>query len=295
MPFSMTAYGRATLQTSFGHLVVEVQSVNRKHLEIQIALPKELARFEADMRSWLVGRIHRGQVFVRVHATYAVKTPVKVIPNIPLARELKQAWDAIIQALGVNGGSNFHLEMLAHESELFSYESLNDEDPLYCEALIQTLNAALLPFLEMRAREGATLAADIQRRLLVIHDWIERVAERATLAPSRYREKLLAAIEQLLPQSDENADRVLREVCLYADRIDVAEEITRTRSHLGQLQMVLSSKQTQLGKTLEFLLQELFREVNTVASKSNDVEISHAVVDIKTEIERIREQVQNIE
>lgn len=295
MPHSMTAYGRATSQTSFGHLVVEMQSVNRKHLEIQIALPKELARFETDLRGWLAGKVHRGQISIRVHATYAVATPVKVTPNIPLARELKGAWDSISQALGVNGTANFHLEMLAHESELFSYEALVEEDPIYREALQRALNEALVPFLEMRRREGLALCEDIRERAFTMRGLVDRIAERTAMAPSRYREKLLATIAEMLPNSPENTERVMREVCIFADRIDVAEEITRACSHLNQLQALLASEQTQLGKTLEFLLQELFREVNTVAAKSSDIEISHAIVDLKTEIERVREQVQNLE
>lgn len=295
MPNSMTAYGRATSKTSFGHLVVEMQSVNRKHLEIQVVLPKELTQFEADVRQWLSGTLHRGQITVRVHATYDAMTPIRVTPNLPLARELKKAWDAISQSLGVNSASHFHLEMLAHETELFSYETMTEDEGLYRDALQQTLQQALVPFIEMRKREGYALELDIRERIALMHKHLELIAGTATNAPQRYREKLMATLEQILPVSPDNAERVVREVCLFADRIDIAEELTRAQSHLQQLQWMLSSQEPQLGKTLEFLLQELFREVNTIASKSSEIAISHAVVALKTEIERIREQVQNIE
>lgn len=295
MPSSMTAYGRASSKTSFGHLVIEMQSVNRKHLEISVSMPRELARFEVNIRGWLAAQLHRGQVMVRVHATYDARTPVRVSANVPLAKELKKAWDNLSAELGLNGASNFYMEMLAHETEIFSYEEALEDEAIYREALQKAVTAALEPFLAMRRREGAALGADIAKRLKQMGQRIQEIASRAASAPSKYREKLLAVMNQVVPGAMENEERILREVCLFADRIDIAEEITRAKSHLDQMAAVLQSESSQLGKTLEFLLQELFREVNTIAAKSTDTEISHAVVDLKTEIERVREQVQNIE
>lgn len=292
MLHSMTAYGRAKVDTSFGHLVVELQSVNRKYLEVNVILPKELGRFETDVRRWLSAVLHRGQVTVRVNATYEQRTPVKIVPNIPLAIELKNAWNQVGEAVGAK--TPFSLELLAKESNLFSYEDSMEDEEIYRASLKRGVDESLQPFLAMRQREGNFLAVDILSRIAHMREQVRQIRSWAADAPSKYREKLAAALEQALPGA-ENEERLLREVMLFADRVDVTEELTRASSHLDQLESAIRTGGTPIGKTLEFLLQELLREANTMASKSIQTEVSYAVVELKGEIERIREQVQNIE
>lgn len=295
----MTAYGRSSLNASFGYLTVEIQSVNRKHLDMLFSLPKEFARFEIELRNLVTSHVHRGQLTVRIQATYTNETPIKVVPNIPLAKELKTAWDAISQALGMNTSSHFHLEMLAHESELFSYHEELEQSSVYRDALHQGIQEALTPFLAMRKQEGEVLKRDILKRLALMRTYLEKIAARTENAPTKYRDKLMHTLSQIGMVDNELEERLLREVSLFADRIDIVEELTRAHSHLIQLETTLNpeaeKKGLPIGKTLEFLLQEIFREINTIASKSLDTEISHTVVAFKGEIERIREQVQNIE
>ncbi len=292
---SMTAYGRALLATSFGRLSVEVQAVNRKYLEMTISLPKELSSFELEVRRWIAERVFRGQITVRIHAVFDQETPLHVVANIPLARKLKNAWDLIATAVGVDGQSAFHLEMLAHETELLRYEADSQGEQAYRTPLKQALDKALDQFMEMRLREGEALYRDIVQRLDTLKICIDRVAPTAVQATERYREKLLKRLEEFLPGTGENEDRLLREICLYAERIDVAEEITRFYSHLDQFHFQLASGTGNIGKSLEFLLQELLRESNTIASKSVDTAVIHTVVEMKGLLEQIREQLQNVE
>ena len=292
---SMTAYGRALLTTSFGRFTVEIQAVNRKYLEMTVSLPRELGSFELEVRRWIAERIFRGQVTVRVHAVFDKETPLHVVANVPLARKLKEAWDQIASAVGVDGQSAFHLEMLAHETELLRYEADSLGEEAYRAPLKEALDIALKQFMEMRVQEGEALYRDIVQRLDALKERIDRIAPRTTQATEKYREKLLARLEEFLPGSGENQERLLREICLYAERIDVAEEVTRFYSHLDQFRIQLASGIGNIGKSLEFLLQELLRESNTIGSKSADLAITHTVVEMKGLLEQIREQLQNVE
>lgn len=292
---SMTAYGRASIHSPIGRVVAEMQSVNRKFLEINVVLPKELIRFENDVKKILGAHIFRGQVLVKIFVYSDEKTPLFVSPNLALARQIKSAWDAIAQDLGVTAGQGFTLGMLAGDTGVLLYgEDLQDEE-LYRKAIQDALEEALKSFKEMRLHEGQALQEDIGKRLLNLHQKVNKINERAQGATDKYRQKLIERLEQVKPGITQDEERILREICIFADKIDVAEEITRFHSHLDQFDKYLKSDSEGIGKTLEFLLQELNREVNTMASKSMDVEISTLVVEIKTELERIREQIQNVE
>ena len=162
---SMTAYGRASLSTSFGRLTVEIQAVNRKYLEMTLSLPRELSSFELEVRRWIAERVFRGQLSVRIYAVFDKETPLHVVANVPLARKLKEAWDQIAAAVGVDGQSAFHLEMLAHETELLRYEADAQGEDAYRKPLKEALTLALDQFMEMRVREGEALYRDIVQRL----------------------------------------------------------------------------------------------------------------------------------
>lgn len=290
----MTAYGRSSIDTFLGRLSVEIQSLNRKFLEINCFLPKELVRYEADIRKFISEKVLRGGINIKISASFSKKTPVMVRPNLPLARQMKAAWDEIAKDLGLERG--FNLQMLAHENSgiLLYDEDLQDEE-LYRKAILEALELALKGFLEMKNLEGKTLLEDIKNRLINLKQGIEKIAEYAPEATTKYRQKLIERLEELLPGSIENEERILRELGIYAERIDISEEVIRFQSHLKQFIDLLSSSEISIGKTLEFLIQELNREINTIGSKSNHVQVSRLVVEIKGELERIREQIQNVE
>lgn len=292
---SMTAYGRACVVNTLGRLTVEIQSVNRKHLEVNTFLPKELLRYDTDIKKWLAAAIHRGQVNVKIFAVYDSLSPFKVTPNLPLAKQMQAACKQIEQELGLPSGKESALDLLACEPSLLLYEEDEHDEELYRETLKQAVMQALEHLMAMKKREGSALHADIQARSTRLATLIAGIAVKAPGATARYRQKLVERLEEVVPGSVENDERLLREVCLYAERIDIAEELTRFSSHLKQFDALLDAHKPAVGKTIEFLVQELNREANTIGSKSSDIDIAHLVVEIKSELERIREQIQNVE
>lgn len=290
----MTAYGRASVNTKVGHFIVEIQSVNRKFLEINVFLPRELDQFDIELKKWLMPHLARGQVTVKVNVTFEGAVPFIVKPNLPLARQLKNAWDKIAGELQLDV-DEFRLSLLAKTEGLLSYEENHEEEENYREALKSTLEIALKGFLQMKIQEGAVLQADISSRLDKIRQLIQIVEQKSPFATRKYREKLVARLDELMPGHVENEERILREVALFAEKIDITEELTRFNCHLVHFEELIHSQVISVGKTIEFVLQELNREINTISSKSSDLEIARAVIDVKSELERIREQIQNIE
>lgn len=291
---SMTAYGRASLNTKVGHFIVEIQSVNRKFLEVNVFLPRELNQFDIELKKWLMPYLARGQVTVKVNVTFEGAVPFIVRPNLPLARQLKDAWDEIAKELNL-GINEFRLSLLERADGLLSYEENLSEEANYREALKQTLDVALRGFLQMKAQEGAILQADIAQRLEKMRKALQIVELKMPFATRKYRERLVARLDELVPGHVENEERILREIALFAEKIDITEELTRFNCHLTHFDELIRSEALSVGKTMEFVLQELNREINTIGSKSSDLDIARAVIDIKSELERIREQIQNIE
>lgn len=292
---SMTAYGRACSISSLGRFVAEIQSLNRKHLEINTFLPKELLRYDVDIKKWIATEVGRGQVNVKIAVSFDRSSPLIVTPNLPLARQLKSAWDAIAKELKISSEKGFSLEMLSQESGLLLYDEDIQDEEIYRQALRDVVEEALQHLMVMKHREGEILFNDIEARLKKIAIAIQEIGEKAPGATERFRQRLVERLEGVISGSIENEERILREICIYAEKIDIAEELTRFDSHLKQVDILLHSQAQGIGKTLEFLVQELNRETNTIGSKSSDVDVSRFVVDIKSELERIREQIQNIE
>lgn len=291
----MTAYSRVSKETKVGHFLIEIQSVNRKFLEINTFLPKDLLRFDADIKKWINAALSRGQLNIKISAILDQKKTLSVIPNLSLAREIKGAWDRIAEDLGIPPEKGFDLRMLAEEKGILHFEEDLQDDELYRNSLHEVVQLALKELLEMKTREGSNLQADILTRWEFLLQTIKNIEPKTQNAVQKYREKLINRLEEVLPGCVENEEKILREVFLFAEKLDVSEEIVRFKSHLGQVKELLLGESTNQGKTLEFLIQELNREINTIGSKSSDVEIARMVVDTKAELERIREQIQNVE
>ncbi len=291
----MTAYGRATLDSDAGHFAMEIQSVNRKFLEINVLLPKELSRFDIEIKKWLAHKVSRGQITIKAFATFNGKgnAPFHVRPNIVLAKKMKQAWDEIGEALNIQG--EFSLSMLADKEDILLFEENDEEDDHYRQILKAAFDKALKDFMHMKIQEGSILQADILSRLNQIYQWMEEIQTRTPFATKKYYEKLVARLDELMAGHVENEERVLREIALFAEKIDITEEITRFFCHLTRVKEIIESEQEAIGKTLEFILQELGREANTIGSKSSDLPIANGIINIKSELEKIREQIQNVE
>lgn len=291
---SMTAYGRATFEHSAGRFTAEVQSVNRRYLECVAVLPRELQRFDGDVKKWISKVIFRGQVMVKVTAEFVETMPINAKPNLLMARQIKSAWEEIARELHIPPEKGFTLEMLANTEGLIVYESNLQDEETFRNILHRVINMALENLIEMKSFEGAVIQKEILRRIEVLKETVENIKKIPDVT-KKYRQKLVERLNEILTGNIESEERIMREVGIYAERVDVAEELLRLESHLHQFSMIAEAPVESVGKKFDFLLQEMNREVNTIGSKSAELEISKLVIQAKSEIEKIREQIQNIE
>lgn len=294
---SMTAFGRGISDFVYGRLIVEIQSVNRRYLEMNISLPRQFNHFEIEIRKKLSASLGRGTINFSLNWQKDESRPLTVIPNLALAKGLNEAWKKLAHELGLMAA--LPLELLTQEKELFLYKEMGADEEIYRLALFDALEKAMLSLDQMKKREGQSLAFDLKSRLHNLNFLMDEVALGAQDAPEKYRKKLIARLEEIFKGNFEQHERIFHEVAIYAEKIDITEEITRFKSHLKQFLQLLNkpfeNPTESRGKLLDFLLQELNRECNTIGSKSADIEIIQRVLAIKGELEKIREQVQNIE
>jgi len=289
----MTGYGRGESSGGGFKVTTEVSAVNRRQAEIAVSLPRELEALEPKLRDEVNRVIARGRVSLRVnlHASDAA-SPRHLRLDLPLARAYAKELRRLADELQLDGGVTLEA-LLRAPGVLQTDESL--EDPEMHWTLVNTsLQKALGALVKMREREGKHLAADLKARIALMKSAVEKVRNLAPGVAIRYREQLrerLTAAGLPIPADDE---RLLKELVLFADRSDITEELTRLQSHFKQFDDCLKSKEP-VGRTLDFLAQEMNREINTIGSKANDAAISREVVVLKTELEKFREQVQNVE
>lgn len=287
---SMTAYGQAIKSTSVGRWMVEIHSVNRKSLDIHLNLPKEFLRFDLDMRKWISKRLLRGQVSARV--TQALDEGTSM-PSLHTLRSLKEKWERVAHELGYDPKHMIDLSFLVeHMPQTISVESCEEELRLALQAATEQ---ALSQVMSMKEREGYHLVEDFRLRLAKLETAVEVIKTRCPQMIATFRESLQERLHGLFPLTQENEERFFREIAFFADKGDVSEELVRLESHIKQFRHYLECEEEALGKTLDFLTQEIHREINTLGAKALDSEMSHRVVTMKSECEKIREQVQNIE
>lgn len=289
----MTAYARASLKTKLGQFVVEIQSVNRKFLEVNTVLPKEFVRFDTEIKKWIGELISRGQVNFKLFVNFDQLAPTTIQPNLNLARQMKQAFDLIAKDLGLK--SEFTLDLIKDQKDLILYAEEFENEEEYRLAIKEVVHLALSDLVKMKRLEGQTLLADIETRTHYLKTSMEQIEQLAGDAVEKQREKLIKKLNEIQPGFLENEDRLLKEICLFAEKVDISEEITRFKSHIDQFLDLLNSNHDTIGKTLEFIIQEMNRETNTIGSKASDINISKLVIGIKSELEKIREQIQNVE
>ena len=289
---SMTGFGAASAPLNNATLRVEIGGVNRKQTEISISLPRAWAELESQVRELVAGAVSRGRVNVSISLQASASGTGNITVNKAKLAALQQCMaevsDSLQQPLTPTLDALVRLGVIGEESESdISIETA-------WAAAEPAVKEALQAFLTLRAEEGANLRADLLARINTLRQYREQLIARAAGVPARYREQLLKRLEESglpLPADDE---RIIKEIALFADRCDVSEETTRLASHLDQFERICD-KQEAVGRTLDFLCQEIFRELNTTGSKANDAELAQLVVTAKTELEKIREQVQNVE
>lgn len=268
---------------------LELISLNRKGLDIRITLPNELSRFEPFIRSLFEGKVERGTVQVKVQVLWKGELPVDIYPNLPLIKKYVD----IRRQVGQSDESKWIDWAFEQEGSLITLEN-EESDPKIKALLKEAFEKAYVPFLEMKMNEGQNLFQDVLKRAAILENGIQEIQKLAPQATAKYREKIGKILTEHAP-TPEDRERVLKEAALFADRVDITEEITRFKSHLTQLDRLAQSNDPFIGKTVDFLLQELMREINTIGNKAQDHTISSRVVILKGELEKIREQIQNVE
>jgi uncharacterized protein (TIGR00255 family) len=288
---SMTGYGRATSTIAGYTLTVQVSAVNRKTLDLAVKLPDEWESLEPLVGEQVRKVAARGRVSVVIELTGSRGASEIVWDEAEVGAALDRL-ESLAEARGVRFEPTPELLWSIANSQRKTSELPAAEAAT--ATVLATLGEALRGFAAMRAREGEALLVDFLARLESLRRQVDAIAARAPAVPAAYREQFLQRLRQAELELDLNDERVLKEIALFADRCDVTEELTRLRSHFEQFAALLRSE-AEIGRKSEFILQEIGREVNTIGSKANDLTISRAVIELKNELERVREQIANVE
>ncbi|HKL09880.1 MAG TPA: YicC/YloC family endoribonuclease [Clostridia bacterium] len=291
---SMTGYGRGEYDDGTVSLTAEIKTLNHKYNDIIIKLPKKLSLFEEKVRNLIKGKITRGRVEIYIHIDESKSGSVQINPNFELIDKLMQALNDINEKYELN--KNVGIEHLLKFEDILSIEPVEEDlDELWVK-FEACVSGALNDLMEMRQDEGKRISVDIMERVETVSSCVDDIGKRIPDVVKEYKEKLNQRINELLSDTGTQIEesRLALEVAVYADRSDITEEIVRIKSHLKELEKI-PYETAPVGRKLDFLMQEMNREVNTVGSKSQDKEITSIVIDLKSELSKIREQVQNIE
>ena len=289
---SMTGYGRAQGSFSGGDITVEVKSVNNRYLDCGVKLPRGYAYLEEGVKSQVQKTISRGKVDVFITINAAGADNVKISVNEPVAKGYIDAMHRRVQDYGIQ--DDISASAISRFSDVFLVEKQEQDENEVKSAISGVVAEALDAFDAMRTREGEALKTDLLQKAEGILTLVSKVEERSPITVKAYRERLTAKMQEVLEDRQIDEARIIQEAAIYADKVAVDEETVRLRSHVDQLQNMLSEGGV-IGRKLDFLMQEMNREANTIGSKGNDVEQARNVVNIKSELEKIREQIQNIE
>jgi len=289
---SMTGFGRCEIAENNRKFTVEMKSVNHRYLDVNIKMPKKLNCFEAAIRAELKNYISRGKVDLFITYEDFSEANSVVHYNKEVAQEYLGYLRQMAQEFGLD--DDIRVSTLSKYPEVFTMEEQNvDEEELWKE-LQQAIRGAAEMFVESRVREGENLRDDLIQKLDGMLKMVDFIAERSPQIVAEYRQKLEEKVRDLLGDNTVDESRLLTEVTIFADKVCVDEELVRLRSHIETTKKTLIEGGS-IGRKLDFIAQEMNREANTTLSKSNDLEISSCAIELKTEIEKVREQIQNIE
>lgn len=289
---SMTGFGEGEAESSYGHCTAQIQSVNGKYFKLNLNLPREVASFEPAIRRYLQGRLGRGQV-----SAYLVFRPAeggmeRVTIDRQACKELAAQLRKVGSWLGLQGGLD--LATLVRTGAIVKSEMVNFAKVSVWGLVRKGFEAACDNLEKNQAREGRMITRDFIARWRKVESLIGRIDRARAKSSRRYEEKIRKKVRTILDGAHYDENRLLAEVSIFADRVDITEEIVRAKSHLKQFRRLISSHD-EVGKKLDFTVQEILREVNTTSNKANDAFISRLVIEIKAEMEKIREQLQNVQ
>lgn len=288
---SMTGFGRSTYEIDGRIYTVEIKSVNHKYNDINIRLPKFLNSLEDEIRKQIQSSISRGKVDVFINFENYSDKGINIKINKPLAKQYLQE----LKSLAEETGLPYELSIIdvSKLPDILKIDDEGDEELIGSELKV-ALTEAISNFVDMRTKEGEELSKDMKERI----DWIEvkvqEIAQYSSTLVEEYIEKLNARVKELMKTDVVDETRLAQEIVIYSDKCSIQEELTRLNSHISQFNELLKGE-SPIGKKFDFLVQEMNREINTIGSKANCLEITNRVIDVKTQIENIREQIQNIE
>lgn len=290
---SMTGFGRCEVAEGQRRFVVEMKGVNHRYLDVNIRMPKKLNFFETAIRSLLKQSVQRGKVDIFITYEDLSESQVSLKYNETLAGEYLKYFQQMQETFGLE--NDVRVSHLSRCPEVLTMEEQAvDEEELWNE-LKKALSGAISQFLETRSTEGENLKKDLLEKLDDMLMLTEQIEKRSPQIIAEYREKLETKVKELLEDTQIEESRIAAEVVMFADKICTDEEIVRLRSHIVHMKETLKSDENGIGRKLDFIAQEMNREANTILSKANDLETSNVGIDLKTEIEKVREQIQNIE
>lgn len=289
---SMTGYGRAQQKIEDKTYLVEIKSVNHRYFDFSCRMPRSYSFAEEKVKGFIHNRVSRGKVDLFVTVTSDETSDVVIKLNRPLLENYLQVLRTIRDDYGVQDDiSAMHLSKLP---DVCVIEKKEEDQEAILRSLEQVVNLALDDFIKMRENEGRNLYADLTMRGGILEELVSQVEKEAPLVEQEYEKKLAQRMEEILGNADYDRQRLLTEVAIFADKVSITEEIVRLKSHIKEYYKLLQ-EEAPVGRKLDFLIQEMNRESNTIGSKCNFVSITKHVVDLKSELEKIREQIQNIE
>ena len=288
----MTGYGRAVETIDGREITAELRSVNNRYLDCTVKMPRIYAFAEDSVKTHVKSAISRGKVDVFIAVNVMEDMQMRISVNHPVLEGYLSAMRSIASDYGVR--DDISVTALSRLPDVFVVEKAEEDEEKLTQDILSVVDKALEKFTAMRTTEGAALEADLRGRAATILTLVEKVEQRSPVTLAEYRARLTEKMQEVLQSTTIDEGRILQEAAIYADKIAVDEETVRLRSHLAQLDTMLTDGGA-IGRKLDFLLQELNREANTIGSKGNDIEQARTVVAIKAELEKIREQTQNIE
>ena len=289
---SMTGYGKETLCIEEREYQVEIKSVNHRYLDINIKIPRTLSYLEEEIKKEIAKKIKRGKI--DVYITYENNSQEG--KNIKINKELAKIYIEQLKELAQEEkiSSNMEVIDIAKFPDILTIKT-DEEDEKIRDEIIQTTINATEKIVEMKSVEGEKILQDLLRRIEKIENEIEKISKKSTGLIEEYVVKLEKRIKEILKTEEIDKTRLAQEVVIYADKCSIEEEVTRLKSHIYQFKNLINDNNETKGKKLDFIIQEINRETNTIGSKANSLEITNGVIEIKTELEDIREQIQNIE
>ena len=289
---SMTGFGRCEVLKDSRKFTVELKSVNHRYLDVNIRMPKKLNFFETSIRTLLKSYADRGKVDIFITYEDLSQSQVSVKYNAALAAEYLKYLNQMAEEFSLD--NDVRVSTLSRYPEVFTMEECSEDEDELWNGLKEALEGAFSQFVEMRTKEGERLKEDILLKLDLLSEHIRIIEERSPQIIAEYRTKLEEKMRELLEDTQIDDNRIAAEVILFADKICTDEEVVRLKSHIQHMKETLEES-NGIGRKLDFIAQEMNREANTILSKANDLDISNRAISLKTEIEKIREQIQNIE